>query len=277
VNNFPSVSYIHQNPVAFRLTLYSFNQDIGTATGSVWRNGDKLFLVSNWHVLSGRNTYSGKPIDEKNGSIPTYLDLHYMRPWPLNQTDVSTRSLRIDLVDTNGDSVWFQHKKGQQWDLACVALSDDCPIAAASILPHTIDDKSIVQLPGTDIFIMGFPNGLQKQGGHPVWKRASIASHPNILSDELPITLVDTAGRKGMSGAPAFVVQYASQFIASENGFSNRLGNKPYRFAGIYSGRYGAGNDQKDEFSVQLGRIWWEHIIEAMLADPHPASWELKT
>lgn len=275
MSSFPSTTFIHQNPVAFRLALFSLSQEIGTATGSIWRNGDKLFLVSNWHVLSGRNTYTGKPIDGKNAATPTHLDIHYMRPWPLNHTDITTKTVRVDLVDSNGDAVWFQHKMGQQWDLACVELPKDCPIAEASILPHVIDDTSIVQLPGTDVFIMGFPKGLQKQGGHPVWKRASIASHPNILSDELPITLVDTAGRDGMSGAPAFVVQYASQFIANQNGFSNRLGNKPYRFAGIYSGRYGADDVQKDEFSAQLGRLWWEHVIEEMLGDPHRGAWEI--
>lgn len=266
---------IHTQPVAFRLTLVRFEGDLGTtATGSIWNCNGRRYLVSNWHVLSGRNTYTGQPIHQ-DGAIPKFLLLHVPKPWPHIHIDPTTTEFKLDLVREHGEPLWSQHEMGQKYDLACVELPKDCEIPENSTLPHTLNNKDIIQIPGIEVFIMGFPEGLVKQGGYPIWKRASIASHPEILSDNLPITLVDTAARPGMSGAPAFIVQYNGQLVTDEKGIHTDFGAKPYKFAGIFSGRYGAEKENRDELSAQLGRLWWEHIVEQMLDNPKPGAWEL--
>lgn len=270
-----NATLLHQDPVAFRLSLISKGHVIANATASIWQQKNKRFLVSNWHVFSGRNTYTGQPL-HKSGATPEWAELHYMRPWPYCQSDVKTSSFKLPLISENDEPIWLQHKCGQEFDLACVEISIDCPISEASILPHKHDDRWIPQLPGTDVYIMGFPNKLDKQGGYPIWKRASVASHPHIVADDLPVTLVDTSGREGMSGAPAFVVQYGASLVAKEGRLATQLGFPFYRFAGIYSGRYGANGPPEDEFDAQLGRLWWEHIIQQMLDDPVPGSWHLQ-
>lgn len=58
----------------------------------------------------------------------------------------------------------------------------------------------------TDVFVLGYPKGISGGGEFPIWKRASIATEPDIQLGTLPKMLVDTATREGMLGAPVIAV-----------------------------------------------------------------------
>ena len=49
---------------------------LGYASGSFWKFEDKIFLVTNWHVITGRN-YQTSKIMHKSGAIPGYLNLEF--------------------------------------------------------------------------------------------------------------------------------------------------------------------------------------------------------
>ena len=53
------------------------------------------------------------------------------------------------------------------------------------------DNASVIGYPFSDIAYLQMP----------IWKRASIASEPDINIDKLPKMLVDTATRSGLSGS----------------------------------------------------------------------------
>jgi hypothetical protein len=64
---------------------------------------------------------------------------------------------------------------------------------------NTIDQEVGLEVcAGMDCFILGFPENLIGAANTPIWKRASIASEPY---QQFPY-YVDSATRKGMSGAP---------------------------------------------------------------------------
>ncbi len=263
---------IDLNPVAFRLEL-SFLNKCGTfpATGSIWRRSNRLWLVSNWHVFSGRDIYTGQCRSKYGEPTKVTVSTPLFRPHALNQI-VETCNTTLSLIDDSHTRLWKQHRHGQTIDLACLELPKSFPVATRAILPHELDNDQIVEMPGVDVFIMGFPRGLALQGGRPLWKRGSIASEAYRYADGLPITLVDTAGREGMSGSPAFIVQYGGQFVQTEDGLGTDFSAKPYRFVGIYSGRYGAQREG-DELKAQVGRLWWENVVFEMLDHPHDADW----
>ncbi len=52
-----------------------------------------------------------------------------------------------------------------------------------------------------DVFILGFPYTIKGGGYFPIWKKGSVATEPDIDLDSLPKFYVDTASKKGMSGA----------------------------------------------------------------------------
>jgi len=79
---------------------------------------------------------------------------------------------------------------------------------------------------GMDAFILGFPKGIAHQQLLPIWKRGSIATEPEIpREDDLPVFLVDTATREGMSGAPVLLRSFSGYGRADG---SSVLGTGPF-------------------------------------------------
>ena len=165
------------------LNLISRGESISTATGFFYSRGGKVFLVSNWHVFSGRNPYSGQPNDQ-NGAIPDQVEfpLHSKGELVKWRTDTA-----VNLDNNSGKPAWFQHPKGQNIDVAILpfrGLPRDCIIFESNRPDETSNMSFRV---GMDVFIVGFPLGLQKQGFLPVWKRGSVASEPDINVDGFPL------------------------------------------------------------------------------------------
>lgn len=241
--------------VSVPLELLSNGQKNGTASGFFYTRNEKRYLVSNWHVLSGRNPIDGQPIN-KNGAIPDQI------VFPIHSKDKPGQwrnSGIINLGNITGNPTWLQHPNGQNIDVAVLPIPDipeDC-ITYDAVRPDETSDMAFMV--GMDVFIVGFPLGLTKQGIFPVWKRGSIASEPDFLVDDLPLFLVDTATRKGMSGSPVYVRTYGNVFF--ESGDVTMCPGTFTRFLGIYSGRYGAD----DEFAAQLGRVWNKAILDELI------------
>lgn len=73
---------------------------------------------------------------------------------------------------------------------ACVQV-DHCKLASCE---RTILSISLFGR-GSLWYVLGYPKGLHGGDDFPVWKRASIASEPDLDIDGLPKVLVDTATR----------------------------------------------------------------------------------
>ena len=115
--------------------------------------------------------------------------------------------VNLKLNNEDGSCKWLQHGiLGQHLDVAALKL-DLLP----TFSPRTFVDRAFVErdmavLAGSEVFVLGYPLGLTKQQKLPVWKRASIASEPALNIDLGPAILIDSATKKGMSGAPVFAV-----------------------------------------------------------------------
>lgn len=241
--------------VSIPLELVSNGQKISTATGFFYKRKERLYLVSNWHVFSGRNPIDGQAMD-KNASIPDRVAFPIHLKAKLGQW---RDGAFFNLGNNTGKPAWFQHPKGQDVDVAVFPITDipdDC-IVYDAVRP---DEKSNMALNvGMDVFVLGFPLGRTKQDTLPVWKRGSVSSEPGLPVDDLPLFLVDTATRKGMSGSPVFVRTFGS---APANDGSIIMGpGSLTRFLGVYSGPYGAD----DEFAAQLGRVWHRSTLDELI------------
>jgi hypothetical protein len=136
---------------------------------------------------------------------------------------------------------------------------------------YTINDFGETSLPlevGLDVMIIGFPRGLAAQGNMPIWKRGSVAAEPLVLrNDGVPIYLVDSASREGMSGSPVYLLGNGA--VRMENGNIEFFNGTAARLIGVYAGRVG------DETDMQLGRVWKRDVLDEMIADPVLGSYEL--
>lgn len=247
------------------LNLKANGNSIGTATGFFWKNEEEQFLISNWHVFSGRSPITGQPI-HSSGAVPDEIQVYVPRRNALGNWNL----VQVSLLDSNGGSLWIQHPQGQDVDVAALEISpsdDDEPYP----LPMADDREDMRVVVSMDIFIVGFPLGIARQRALPIWKRGSIASEPEIpLEENLPAFLIDSATREGMSGSPVYCRTFGS--YTNNSGGVIMTGGSPTKFLGIYSGRFIPDN----EFEAHIGRVWNKLVLEEIIQNRTPGTFEIR-
>lgn len=236
---------------------------LGNATGFVWKADSRFFLVTNWHVVSGRDFYTGGNLSP-HGGRPTTLRVHFntkRREFEKTQVD-------IGILSDSGEPLWLVHPT-RRLDVALVPLPFD--VAEPAIGLHPINTLSRQQLSvqiGMDVFILGYPFGLEPPG-FPIWKRGSIASEPELARLSTDYFLVDTASRPGMSGAPVILRSWSSHLLEGHSVIS--VSGAPHtRFIGVYSGR----RYTESPADAQLGLVWPESFLnEIVIANSRDTHW----
>jgi hypothetical protein len=243
--------------ISCRLQLRCKSQKIGEATGMLWRRNNKTYLVSNWHVFSGRNTYTGQLLVPNSLAFPESVFFEIA----IQTISDGVRFFQFEypLFD-NQNSLWIMDpKKGQDIDVAALDITNSSLGDQFLALGDQFENSPIDVGVGDDVFIIGYPRGLHKQQGFPIWKRGSIATEFQLAVDDLPIFLVDSATREGMSGSPVYAVRKGS--FLSPDGTQSFITGHARKFLGVYSGRYGAD----DEMSAQVGRVWHAFLVNNIL------------
>ena len=236
-----------------------FFNDLKLATGTAFfiKRNEDIYLVTNWHNLSGRNSLTHEPLN-KNHSIPNSIRVYHH-----NIDDLSdTVEIQYNIRDENDRPLWFEHPiHKSRVDVGAIRIGD-----INQSLVYTIEDAIAEIDPyekwptevGESVFVLGYPFGLTGSFSLPIWKAASIATEPAIDINDLPCFYVDTATRQGMSGSP--VVQKIRRSVAIH---SQEKGLSQYRssFLGIYSGRIAV----KDGLDAQIGIVWKIICIEEII------------
>ena len=227
---------------------------LSQATAFLWLRYDgKLALVTNWHVVAGRNPETNECLSQMGG-IPDHLRLHM----PYLDRAIPPLIIDIPTVGSDGGALWSEHQRhGRTVDVVALPISLPRPDVIAMMPMNAIRTVPLKQRVGFPLFILGFPFGRQSLG-LPVWKQGSFASEPYFTGhDAQRYLIVDTASRPGMSGSP--VIQRAHGEIELEDAHGRMVaGDGGCRFVGIYSGRFHT-NDVGD---AQLGRVWPATLVE---------------
>jgi hypothetical protein len=158
------------------------------------------------------------------------------------------KTLNLYEDDDRIEPAWWEHPEhGSNVDAVAVKLAGlrETKVIAANAESLNLDLLQLV--PGMDAFVLGFPRGLSGGGLFPIWKRASLASEPDIHIDDLPKMYIDTATREGMSGAPVYAQESGFWVSEGKTLLKDGVFGKGHRFIGIYSVRVG-----EDSFLAQL-------------------------
>jgi hypothetical protein len=236
---------------------------IAKATGFIFEESHSFYLVSNWHVFSGRNPESFEPLDKNNSALPEKLRVYFPIEGKLGETDVVDYPLRKENDNTYN---WLEHQNRNKVDVALLPIDIKSEYAIYPL--NTINQsRGIDYFPnefyvGQEVFILGYPLGIKGGGGFPIWKRATIAIEPYLSIDESELKiLVDTATREGMSGSPVIAVSFPDSKVLFD-GRKQPVYIRPSKlFLGVYSGRILG----EDEFSAQLGVVWKEQAIREVI------------
>jgi hypothetical protein len=256
------------NPTVLYVEPYFGGEKLSNASSFLWAHDSRIFLVTNWHVLSGRNALTGA-VMHATGAIPSELKVHsYLRvgtPTPPEKGfRVTYTSIVVQLVDSATQlPKWVEHPAyGRRVDVAAldvteavVGLHYACVNLLEGDIPKHID-------PGDDVFIIGFPFGLITGAQAPIWKRGSIALDPGLNPEGLPKMLVDTATRPGMSGSVVIAMFPTPEHDVRRGDDPRPIYLKEYpSIIGVYSGRHYPDLEQ-----AQLGIVWKRAMIEAVVS-----------
>jgi hypothetical protein len=222
------------------------------ATAFVWKNGNNHFLITNWHVVSGRNSETGENLD--HGRRPDMLNARFN----LRAPNFGKREIAITIRDGDDHPLWFVHPvRGHGVDVVAIPLLYDGNEPDFNMYPiNSLATESVALLVGMDVFILGYPFGVAPPA-LPVWKRGSVASEPDLAHLGVGRLLVDTSSRKGMSGSP--VVR--RRWTVGQLGGPEVEGQPLTTLIGVYSGRLHTNNPD----DAQIGIVWPVSFIDEII------------
>jgi len=252
------------------------------ATGFFWRRADKVFLITNWHVVTGINMMSGEPV--ANGWCPEKLVVQYFTKVVLaepsaavlgpNTKTMECPTVEIPLYQDFHRPFWIQHPMTFDWSVDIVAIQIDGALKDKS-QAQCVNDRDYPQLyhfAGSEIFVLGHPIS-KKDSAYPVlfpvWKRGSIASEIIVPWNMRPAFLIDSRTSEGMSGSPVFSRVFGP--AAYGDGTVKADSILASEFMGVYSGRL-----FDDENNASIGLVWHRHLIDQILDLPTPGSRDWK-
>ncbi|RDV07641.1 serine protease [Sphingorhabdus pulchriflava] len=237
-----------------RLEMYFGDVLLAVGSSFLWKSSAGAGLVTAWHNLTGTHPATRQPIS-RNGGRPDRIKATF-------KTGNSGQDLILNqpLYDSSGRALWKVHPvAAEQVDIALLKLLGPIPDTALASPVNELVQQPIAAPVGAEAFIVGYPKGIV-EGGLPIWKRASIASEPDLFRDEEGSRriLIDSASREGMSGAPVFLRSIGS--FLSDNGALVVGAQIATKFLGLYSGRLA----HADALDAQLGIVWPAELIETI-------------
>jgi len=229
---------------------------LGHATAFVWKHADnRFFLITNWHVVSGRDPQTGKNLHPQAGRPNWITSLFNFRAYTFGK-----QPFEIRIRDDEDRPLWLIHpSQGPGVDVVAIPLPFTGNEPTLNLHPiNLLSAVGLLILISMDVFILGYPFGPEPPG-FPVWKRGNIASEPDLVRLGPQYLLVDTASRPGMSGAPVIRRSWANHLVDSN--YAAQYDRVATKFIGVYSGRRLAA----DGSDTQLGKVWPESYIPEII------------
>lgn len=241
--------------LALRLQFLSTNVGVGTGFVVTSKAG-RPFLVTNWHVFSGRNPTT-REVLHSQGAVPDSVSIMHNTAGTLGSWTPNT----VALVNPQGEPLWYEHATfGSRVDVAALPLDDT---SGVDYYPYKLsgpeghDVAGLPRLPkwGASDFvnIIGFPFGWTAGGSLGIWVQGAIASEPAVDYEGLPCFLVDSRTRPGQSGSPV-VIYKRNGWITLDDGRPYMIHNLLSWCVGMYSGRLSKDSD--------LGRVWKAQVVQ---------------
>jgi hypothetical protein len=269
-----------------KVTSYFKERVTGQFSGFFYRHNGNVYLISNWHALSGRNCFTGQCLDKNTLMPPDSVTFScYLKKG--NGVSKKTVTKRINNTGVDDLSGWIQHRNGQQIDVAAIDIgtSDGSIICAnggdgeayiGSTLMRGINDYALLK-PAVDIFVVGFPLGLSSHESLAIWKRGTIASEAEV-ERRFDYFFIDCTSNYGLSGSPAYI--HSSGAVLLNNG--NTAFGGYTEFVGIYSGRMlgdfvHPAEGQPVGDILTIGRVFYKRVIMEMLDHPSYPSYQIET
>src|SRR6266566_461585 len=230
------------------LTSKTNETTLATATGFIVAHKGKYYLVTNRHVVSGRDSERDQVI-HPSGSVPNQLMIWH------HGKRLGTRVARIEsLYLTNGAPRWIEHSLGSKVDVVALLIQKNDPDMELYPFDLNLADTDMAVEVAMPVSIIGFPLGLTGPENFPIWKTGHLASDPDIDFEAKPRFLIDATTRGGMSGSPVVLRVYGSHL--SHSGDEIVTPGTFTKFLGVYSAQ---------NYGMEIGQVWRPSVIRDIL------------
>ena len=145
---------------------------LSNATCFFTKRREKRYLITNWHVVSGKDADTLQCLD-KNASIPNKLYVYLPAKTDDGKAIFNDDFIVVDLYDTEDKPIWYEMKKNNQMiDIAVIPLNDEMDKYILDIEDAEEPFNETVNINIADeIYIIGFPFG-RIGGVLPIWKKS---------------------------------------------------------------------------------------------------------
>lgn len=281
----PAHSVVH-------LTMRFNKTKLAIGSGILYLKDNQSYIVTAWHNISGRHTETLELLSKK-GAIPNNIiasiDVQIMQG---NFSGFSKMSITIPLIENN-KTTYFIHSQGYpKVDVVAIPIDLQKEYLMEGVIASGENINLSIQLKkkeshgletnvihiqdcefknydignysdslyaSDDIFIIGYPKRITDYTGQPIWKRATVATSPQLGWEQQKQFLVDCASKEGMSGAPAI---YYNRDGKINTGNLYYKGSSPITILhGIYVGRLGSTS----ELEAQIGKVWKREVIDEII------------
>jgi hypothetical protein len=221
-----------------------------SATGFIVEKGPEKFLITNWHILSGRDPDTGAP-ESPTAGIPDAVHIVHHVKGQLGAWVALSEPLH-----ENGSPRWREHPQGANVDVVALPLRNIPGHIEIYALDLSLADVDVQPQPTMPVAIIGFPFGITAGGAWPIWKTGHIATDPDIdYQFGRPAFLIDATTRSGMSGSPV-VIRVSGGYTDSKGNTVLGAGVRT-KFLGIYSGRIHG--------EAEIGRVWRSSVLQEII------------
>ena len=239
----PSVASLYLQPEFHQASL-------GSATGFVVERAGGRYLVTNFHVVSGRHPDTGENL-HPSGAWPNTIRIVHNAAGQLGQWVERLEPL----YDPGASPLWLEHPShGSKVDTVALPLTDTAGVDVHGYNPWA-PAKAALPMAGS-LSIIGFPFGVTYGGALAVWVQGFVASEPDFDFGDLPRFLIDSRTRPGQSGSPVIHFNQSGTYTGVGGGLAIG-GGVVEDFVGVYLGRI---NEQSD-----LGFVWKASALRDVL------------
>ena len=227
-----------------------------SATGFFFEHNERLFLVTNKHVIYGGDYFessSSPEVDKFKVLIHTNIE-------NVSQNE----SIEIELF-AQDRKMWLEHTDPRV-DIVLVPLELD----RNRYLICSLNSKENVELGNIEIgrfekiFVMGYPYGwFDRNLNLPITRVGHLSSPFKIPFHNMPVMLGDVETHPGMSGGPVYMelIDYTTE---AEGKRTRHMGTSKIVLVGIHSGKPVLGhliNENTDSISHSLINVWFADLI----------------
>jgi|GEM_PF-2522402 hypothetical protein len=273
------------NPLSYssiKIDLYSKESvHLKSASGFVVEARSRYYLITNWHVLSGREIPASGPQERaiEPYLLKTSLHIHGGAGEKSGPISIGVwKRITIQLYDNNDAPTWIERPVNKPYhpivDVVALPLQLDLTLrlfsgkipgininkgswaettdywTKISAIPASAIDTDVEYAPPDRVHVIGYPRGWAPEGtersSSAFWRTSSIASEIHEPGMKMANTFfIDPCPPQGMTGSPVVGMK-----------------NDRIKLLGVYSDRSTEG------FGANAGFVWEAFVVKELISAP---------